>query len=95
MIAIALEPLLRRWINSHPKDPETGRVAPEAQASVMTLGAVLTAVGQLGFSWTCLPVSIHWAVPIAFGIPFGCGNTMSFIYGCNYLARAFIKIVLR
>lgn len=55
----------------------------------MAIGAVSTAVGQLGFSWTCLPASIHWAAPIAFGIPFGCGNTISFIYGSNYLAGAY------
>jgi hypothetical protein len=89
MIAIGCEPLLRKLINSHPKDPETGRVPPEASASVMTIGAILTPIGQLAFSWTCLPASIHWAIPIAFGIPFGAGNTLSFIYGANYLAGAY------
>jgi len=89
MIAILSEPLLRRLINSHARDPETGRVPPEASASVMTIGAVLTPIGQLVFSWTSLPVTRHWAVPIAFGIPFGCGNTLSFIYGANYLAGAY------
>jgi len=89
LLAIAAEPLLRRLINSHPRDAETGRVAPEASASVMTIGAILTPIGQLGFSWTCLPTTIHWAVPIAFGIPFGAGNTLCFIYGSNYLAGAY------
>lgn len=89
LMAIVAEPLIRRMINSHPRDPVTGRVPPEASASAMMIGAVLTAVGQLGFSWTCLPVSIHWAAPIAFGIPFGAGNTLSFIYGANYLAGAY------
>ncbi len=79
MLAILSEPWLRRLINSHPKDPETGRVRPEASASVMMIGAILTPIGQLVFAWTSLPVSIHWAIPIAFGIPFGAGNTMSFI----------------
>lgn len=55
----------------------------------MCIGAVLTPIGQLAFSWTCLPSSIHPAVPIAFGIPFGMGNTLSFIYGSNYLAGAY------
>lgn len=55
----------------------------------MTIGAILTPIGQLVFSWTCLPKTIHWAVPIAFGIPFGAGNTISFIYGSNYLAGAY------
>ncbi|KAI5922974.1 major facilitator superfamily transporter [Camillea tinctor] len=89
MIVICSEPFLRRIINSHPKDPETGRAPPEATVRVMIIGAVLTAVGQLGFSWTCLPASIHWAAPIAFGIPFGAGNSITFIYGSNYLASAY------
>lgn len=55
----------------------------------MCIGAVLTPIGQLAFSWTCLPTTIHWAVPIAFGIPFGMGNTLCFIYGLNYLAGAY------
>lgn len=77
MVAICLEPVWRKIINSHPRDPETGRVAPEASASVMSIGAILTPIGQLVFSWTCLPSSIHWAIPIAFGIPFGCGVSSS------------------
>ncbi|KAI1249548.1 hypothetical protein MGN70_009161 [Eutypa lata] len=89
MIGICAEPFWRKVINNHPKDPETGKVPPEATARVMIIGSVLVAVGQLAFSWTCLPVSIHWAVPIAFGIPFGCGNALSFIYGMNYLANAY------
>ncbi|KAK8055186.1 Major facilitator superfamily transporter [Apiospora rasikravindrae] len=89
MMTICAEPWLRKIINSHPKNPETGKVPPEATARVMILGAVLTPIGQLVFSWTCLPVTIHWAVPIAFGIPFGAGNTISFIYGSNYLAGAY------
>ncbi|KAH9904251.1 polyamine transporter 3 [Xylariomycetidae sp. FL2044] len=89
MMAICAEPLWRKLINSHPKDPETGRVPPEATARVMIIGAILTPIGQLAFSWTCLPVTIHWAVPIFFGIPFGIGNALSFIYGMNYLAGAY------
>ncbi|KAJ4405433.1 hypothetical protein N0V82_010319 [Gnomoniopsis sp. IMI 355080] len=89
LIAIFLEPVWRKIINSHPKDPTTGRVAPEASASIMTIGAILTPIGQLVFSWTCLPITIHYAVPIAFGIPFGMGNTLCFIYGTNYLAGAY------
>ncbi len=62
---------------------------PEAQAIIMAIGSVCGAIGQLGFSWTCLPATIHWAAPIAFGIPFGFGNTLIFIYGTNYLAGAY------
>ncbi|OAA54513.1 major facilitator superfamily transporter [Niveomyces insectorum RCEF 264] len=89
MMGICSEPLCRRLINSYPKDPETGRAPPEASARVMVIGAVLTPIGQLVFSWTCLPATIHWAIPIAFGIPFGLGNTLTFIYGSNYLAGAY------
>jgi hypothetical protein len=89
MIAILSEPLWRRLINSQPKDPATGRAKPESTALVMSIGAVLTPIGQLVFAWTCLPTTIHWAIPIAFGIPFGMGNTLSFIYGTNYLAGAY------
>ncbi|KAI0390899.1 major facilitator superfamily transporter [Xylariaceae sp. FL0594] len=89
MIAILGEPLWRRMINSHPRDPATGKVPPEATARIMFVGALLTPLGQLVFAWTSLPVTIHWAVPIAFGIPFGLGNSFSFIYGANYLAGAY------
>jgi MFS family permease len=89
LLGIAAEPLLRRMINAHPKDPATGRVPPEASASAMIIGAVATPIGQIAFAWTCLPGSIHWAIPIAFGVPFGFGNTLSFIYGANYLAGAY------
>lgn len=90
LISIFMEPVWRRVINSSSKrDPETGRASPEATALVMSIGAVLTAIGQLAFSWTCLPASIHPVVPIAFGVLFGMGNTLSFIYGSNYLAGAY------
>lgn len=89
LMAIFAEPLLRRLINSQPRDPRTGKAPPEATALVMAIGAVLTPIGQLGFSWTSLPVTIHWAAPIAFSIPFGIGNGLTFIYGANYLAGAY------
>ncbi|EFX00914.1 major facilitator superfamily transporter multidrug resistance [Grosmannia clavigera kw1407] len=89
MLAIVSEPICRKFINKHRKDPETGRAPPEASARVLIIGAVLTPVGQLVFSWTCLPTTIHWAIPIVFGIPFGAGNTLTFIYGSNYLAGSY------
>ncbi|KAI2627833.1 polyamine transporter 3 [Hypoxylon sp. NC1633] len=89
MIAILAEPFWRKIINSHPKDPETGRVPPEATARIMIIGAILVPIGQLVFSWTCLPETIHWSIPIVFGIPFGAGNSLSFIYGSNYLAGTY------
>lgn len=89
MLAIGCEPLCRRIINSQRRDPETGKVRPEAAALIMGFGTTMSTIGQLGFSWTCLPTRIHWAVPIAFGVPFGAGNTLSFVYGSNYLAGAY------
>ncbi|KAL7790315.1 major facilitator superfamily domain-containing protein [Trichoderma ceciliae] len=89
IISISCEPLIRGFINRQPRDPVTGRVLPEAAALVMGFGAISTSIGQLGFSWTCLPTHIHWIVPILFGIPFGAGNTLCFIYGSNYLAGAY------
>jgi hypothetical protein len=88
-IGILGEPIWRKVINSHPTDPETGRVPPEATARILIAASILTPLGQLVFSWTCLPVTIHWAIPIAFGIPFGLGNALTFIYGSNYLAGAY------
>lgn len=89
MIGILSEPLVRRFINAQPIDPATGKPPPEAMALVMAIGSLLTPLGQLAFSWTCLPTSIHWAIPISFGVPFGIGNTLCFIYGANYLAGAY------
>ncbi|KAG9250571.1 MFS multidrug transporter [Emericellopsis atlantica] len=91
LLGIFSEPLMRRLINApwQPRDPRTGKVAPEATALVMAIAAILTAVGQLAFSWTCLPITIHWAIPIAMGIPFAIGNTLCFIYGANYIAGAY------
>ncbi|PYH81218.1 MFS general substrate transporter [Aspergillus uvarum CBS 121591] len=88
LIAIACEPLFRRVINLHRKDPATGLVAPEAMASVVCLGATLLAVGQLWFAWTCTP-NVHWIVPILSGVPFGAGNACVFIYASNYIARSY------
>ena len=88
-IIIFSEPLLRKVINSHKPNPLTGTVPPEAAVSVVVMGAVLIPVGELWFAWTCLPSSIHWAIPIAAGIPFGAGNTVVFIYATNYLAHSY------
>ncbi|KAG4025476.1 hypothetical protein MFRU_057g00190 [Monilinia fructicola] len=89
MLSIIAEPLFRRMINSHKKDPETGKVPPEASVSVICIAAILCPIGQLWFSWTCVPITIHWIWPILAGIPFGAGNTLVFIYGTNYLAGSY------
>lgn len=87
-IVIGTEPLLRRMINSHKKDPETGKVPPEAMVSVVCIAAVLVPIGELWFAWTCVP-PVHWIWPILAGIPFGAGNTAVFIYASNYLAHSY------
>ena len=87
-LVIGAEPLLRRMINSHKKDPETGKVPPEAMVSVVCIAAVLAPVGELWFAWTCVP-PMHWIWPILAGIPFGAGNTAVFIYASNYLAHSY------
>jgi hypothetical protein len=89
MFTIVLEPLIRRMINSHKPEPETGDPPPEAMMSIVCIAACLTPIGQLWFAWTCVPKSIHWAAPIAAGIPFGAGNTAIFIYASNYLVHSY------
>ena len=88
MIIILAEPLLRRLINSHAKDPKTGQVSPEAAVSIVCIGGILLAVGQLWFAWTCTS-DVHWIVPILAGVPFGAGNACIFIYAISYLVRSY------
>jgi len=89
MLAIVTEPLARRVVNSHKKDPETGRVPPEASVSIICVASFLCPIGQLWFSWTSVPITIHWIWPILAGIPFGAGNCLVFIYASNYLAGSY------
>ena len=88
LITIASEPLVRRLINSHKRNPDTGKVYPEAMVSVVSIAAFLVPIGQLWFSWTCVP-PVHWIWPILAGIPFGAGNTAVFIYATNYIAGSY------
>ena len=88
LIAIASEPLIRRMINSHKNDPDTGRPQLESVMSIECIAALLIPLGQLWFAWTsALPV--HWIWPILAGIPFGAGTILVFIYGVNYLVNAY------
>jgi hypothetical protein len=41
------------------------------------------------FSWTSVPITIHWIWPILAGVPFGAGNALVFIYASNYLAGSY------
>ncbi|ODH34732.1 hypothetical protein ACO22_03053 [Paracoccidioides brasiliensis] len=89
LTTVAVEPLLRRMINRHKADPETGKVPPESMVSVVCIAAVLIPAGELWFAWTCAPKEIHWIAPILAGIPFGAGNTAVFIYASNYLTFSY------
>ncbi len=89
MFAIASEPLIRRMINCHKPDPETGDIPPEAAVSAVCIAAILAPVGQLIFSWTSAPASIHWIWSLLAGVPFGAGNTLIFIYATNYIAGSY------
>ncbi|PLB36570.1 MFS transporter [Aspergillus candidus] len=89
LVTIACEPLIRRMINSHRIDPETGKVSAEAMVSIVCISAVLIPAGELWFAWTCSPASIHWIAPILAGMLFGAGNTGVFIYASNYLAHSY------
>jgi len=89
ILAIVTEPLARRVVNSHKKDPETGRVFPEASIAIVCFASILCPIGQLWFSWTSVPVTIHWIWPILAGIPFGAGNSLVFIYASNYIAGSY------
>lgn len=89
LLAIVSEPLARKYVNSHKKDPDTGRVPPEASISIICVGCFLCPIGQLWFSWTSVPATIHWIWPILSGIPFGAGNSLVFIYSSNYLAGCY------
>lgn len=80
---------IKKMIDSHKKDPVTGKVPPEAMMSVICIAAVLAPTGQLWFAWTCLPVSVHPAISIAAGIPFGAGNAAVFIYASNYVVHSY------
>ncbi|EUC38162.1 hypothetical protein COCCADRAFT_83747 [Bipolaris zeicola 26-R-13] len=88
VLVITSEPLIRRMINSHKKDPETGKPYPEAMVSVVVIAAVCVPVGEMIFAWTCTP-NVHWIFPILAGVPFGAGNCGVFIYASNYLVHSY------
>ncbi|KAF2848355.1 MFS general substrate transporter [Plenodomus tracheiphilus IPT5] len=88
IVTISCEPLLRRMINAHAKDPETGKPYPEAMVSVVCIAAVCVPVGEMIFAWTCTP-NVHWIAPLIAGVPFGAGNAGVFIYASNYLVHSY------
>lgn len=88
-MTIVAEPLIRRMINSHKIDPETGKVPPEAMVSIVCISALIIPAGELMFAWTCSPASIPWILPLVAGVPYGAGNTAVFIYATNYLSHSY------
>lgn len=88
MIVICAEPLIRKLINSHKPNPETGTPPPEAMVSIICVASILIPVGEIWFAWTGPPPS-HWILPVAAGIPFGAGNGAVFIYSSNYLVHSY------
>ncbi|KAJ5608711.1 hypothetical protein N7528_009278 [Penicillium herquei] len=87
-IAVSIEPLIRRIIQRHPKDPVTGRPAPEAAVFAVCVGSIMIPIGEFWFAWTARP-PVHWICPILAGLPFGFGNGLVFIYATNYLAGSY------
>ena len=75
-------------INAHPRDPRTGKVAPEAMVSVVCIASLCVPLGEIIFAWTCTP-NVHWIAPIVAGIPFGAGNAAVFIYASSYLVHSY------
>lgn len=88
LLVILSEPLIRRMINAHKPDPETGKPPPEAMVSVVCIASILLPLGELWFAWSCTP-NVHWIVSILAGVPFGAGNCAIFIYGTNYLVHSY------
>ncbi|KAF2276396.1 MFS general substrate transporter [Westerdykella ornata] len=88
MITISMEPLIRRMINSHKPDPQTGKPAPESMISVVCIAAIAVPLGEIAFAWTC-PPNIHWIFPLLSGVPFGAGNGAIFVYASNYLVHSY------
>lgn len=65
-----------------------GRLSPEERLPDSFYGAIALPIGLFWFAWTNSP-SIHWAVSIAAGIPFGFGMVMVFLPVLNYLIDAY------
>jgi hypothetical protein len=89
MLAIFLEPVYRKLINSHKRNPVTGRPEPESMVSVICIASIAAPVGEMIFAWTCVPVRIHYVFPMLGGIFFGAGNCIIFILSQSYQAQSY------
>ncbi|KAL4801071.1 major facilitator superfamily domain-containing protein [Aspergillus venezuelensis] len=65
-----------------------GRLPPEERLPDSFPAAIALPIGLFWFAWTNSP-SIHWASPIAAGVPFGFGMVMVFRPVFNYLIDAY------
>jgi hypothetical protein len=82
MLAIVTEPLARKLVNSHKKDPETGRVLPEASVSIVCIASILCPLGQLWFSWTSVPGKPTFALRMI--VPLRDAGRMGAVLGAFY-----------
>jgi hypothetical protein len=89
MLAIFLEPVYRKIINSHKRNPVTGRPEPESMVSIICIASISVPIGEMIFAWTCVPVRIHYVFPMLGGIFFGAGNCVIFILSQSYQAQSY------
>ncbi|KAF0315009.1 major facilitator superfamily transporter [Colletotrichum asianum] len=70
------------------QEENNGYAPPEARLPPAMVGCVAVPIGLFWFAWTN-QTSIHWAVSIAAGIPFGFGMVLLFLSIMNYLIDAY------
>jgi hypothetical protein len=76
----------KRYIRTEQEND--GMAPPEARLPPAIVGCVAIPIGLFWFAWTT-QTSIHWAVSIAAGVPFGFGMVLVFLSVMNYLIDAY------
>jgi hypothetical protein len=71
---------------------ERGALPPEARLPSAMVGAIILPAGLFWFAWTCMPLSIHWIVPILGTVPYGAGLVILFMAVQNYLVDAYLPL---
>ncbi|BEJ15514.1 hypothetical protein CspHIS471_0501190 [Cutaneotrichosporon sp. HIS471] len=71
---------------------ERGALPPEARLPSAMVGAIILPAGLFWFAFTCMPVSIHWIVPILGTVPYGAGLVVLFMSVQNYLVDAYLPL---
>ena len=89
VLAVLLEPLLRRAVAAQAPDPATGGPRLEAVVVLVCGGAVVCPLAQFWFAWTSAPPSVPWIVPCLAGLFIGSGMMVIFIYSVHYLVAAY------